>query len=80
MRWGCRMQDPNQYDDLDEVDRRSDVRLLDSLIMTVQLNVRKLLQVRYLRAGSGRGLRMWSSQGSTLKMAGIVVCPSASTS
>ena len=40
------VQDPNQYDDLDEVDRRSDVRLLDSLIMTVQLNVRKLLQVR----------------------------------
>jgi hypothetical protein len=25
--------------------RRSDVRLLDSLIMTVQLNIRKLLQV-----------------------------------
>jgi len=40
------VQDPNQYDDLDEVDRRSDVRLLDSLIMTVQLNVRKLLQAR----------------------------------
>ena len=39
------LQDPNQYDGLDEVDRRSDVRLLDSLIMTVQLNIRRLLQV-----------------------------------
>ena len=40
----CAAQDPNQYDNIEEVDRRSDVRLLDSLIMTVQLNVRKLLQ------------------------------------
>ncbi len=50
-RW--RAQDPNQYDDLDEVDRRSDVRLLDSLIMTVQLNVRKLLQARRRAAKHG---------------------------
>lgn len=54
--------------------RRSDVRLLDSLIMTVQLNIRKLLQVACSASAIGHETRHHLSTPLNRALGGAVPC------